>query len=210
MGAYVDNILADTLRRLGAHYLPKKDEKYRLWASEEDFFNVLEEWGVQNPQNFWKVFDEIDFKFRKELINKNQVFLYDDVYSTLKNIYNQNKKMAMVSNAAYYIVNYILERFKITEYFLETFCLGYYDNDQELAKPSPKGILTVLDKLKFNPKNSKAVYIGDSRLDIIAAKKANINSCLIRREITSRNRDYNKWEIQPDFIIEGLNEIFLF
>ena len=34
-----------------------------------------------------------------------------------------------------------------------------------------------------------------------------ITDYLIRREITSRNKQYKKWEIQPDFVIEGLNEL---
>ena len=71
MGVYVDQILTDTLKRLDASYFPIKNEKYRLWASEEEFFNALNEWGVKEPQNFWKVFDEIDLKWRKELIEKN-------------------------------------------------------------------------------------------------------------------------------------------
>jgi len=209
IGIYVDQLLAKTLEILGARNLPKKDEKYRLWASKEEFYDVLEEWGVKNSRDFWKVFDETDFKWRKKLIEKKQVFLYKDVYSSLEEIYyhKDSKKIALVSNTAYYIVEYILDTFGIAKYFHETFSLGNYENDQELAKPSPKGILKILEKLKYDPRESTAVFVGDSRLDIIAAKKAKINACLIRREINQRNMHYKKWNIPPDLVIEGLNEL---
>jgi len=209
IGAYVDQILIETFTRLEASNPPKKNEKYKLWSPEEDFFDVLEEWGVKNPQNFWMVFDEIDFKRRKKLIEKNQVFLYKDVYNILERIHHQkyNKKLAIVSNTAYYIVEFILKKFNITKFFHETFSLGYYNNDQKLAKPSPKGVLTILDKFKYDPKESKAILVGDSKFDIIAAKKAGIYACLIRREINARNKQYKKWKIQPDFVIEGLDEL---
>ena len=206
---YVNKILEKTFTKLEATNPPQKNEKYRLWSPVENFFDVLEEWGVKNPQNFWKVFDEIDFKWRKKLIEKNQIFLYNDVYSTLEKIYqHKENKLALISNAAYYIVGFILNKFNITQFFHEIFSLGYYQNDQELAKPSPKGILTILDKFKYNTKESKAILIGDSQYDIIAAKKASIYACLIRREINPRNKQYKKWNVQPDFIIEGLNELF--
>ncbi len=209
IGAYVDQILIETFIRLEASNPPKKNEKYKLWSPEEDFFDVLEEWGVKNPQNFWKVFDEIDFKLRKKLIENEQAFLYKDVYNILEKIYHHkyNKKLAIVSNTAYYIVEFILKKFGIINFFHETFSLGYYNNDQELAKPSPKGVLTILDKFKYDPKESKAILVGDSKFDIIAAKKADIYACLIRREINNQNKNYNKWDIQPDFVIKGLDEL---
>ncbi|MFX1419989.1 MAG: HAD family hydrolase [Promethearchaeota archaeon] len=208
--AYAEEILMETLNRLEAKYPPIGNEKFKLWSSEQGYLNVLEEWGVEEPQNFWKFFDEIDFKKRKILIKKKKVFLYQDVQYVLKKIYHHkdNKKLAVVTNTAYYICKYILNKFNISKFFHETFSLGYYDNDQELAKPSPKGILTILDKFKYNPNESNAILIGDSKLDIIAAKKANIYACLMRREINPRNRQYKEWHIQPDFVIDGLNELF--
>ena len=142
-------------------------------------------------------------------MKKKQVFLYQDAKNSLEKIYHHKvkRKLAIVTNTAYYICEYILNKFNISKYFHEIFSLGYYDNDQELAKPSPKGVLTILDKFKYNPKESKAILVGDSKLDIIAAKKANIYACLIRRDIDARNKDYSEWNIQPDFIIEGLDEL---
>ena len=209
IGAYADQILGETLERLKANYPQNRNERYKLWLSDENFFNVLQEWDVKNPQNFWKVYDEIDFEKRKILIEKNKVYLYKDVTTVLKKIYHDkdNKKLAIISNAAYYIVEYVLEKFNIDKYFHESFGLGYYDNDQELAKPSPKGVLKILKKFNYDPKESKAILVGDSMFDVIAAKKANIYACLIRRDVNTPKRHYKQRDIKPDFIIESLEEL---
>jgi len=206
---YVDQILLETFKRLNASNPPKGDEKFKLWSPEEDFFELLEKWGVINPQDFWKVYDEIDFEKRKILIEQNRIYLYKDVKNVLEKIYNHkdNKKLAIISNAAYYIVEYVINKFKISHYFHEKFSLGYYKNDQELAKPSPKGILTILRRLNYNSKKSEAILVGDSMFDVIAAKKANIYACLIRRDIDDPKRQYRQWDIKPDFIIETLDEL---
>ncbi|MEE9379555.1 MAG: HAD family hydrolase [Candidatus Lokiarchaeia archaeon] len=209
IGPYADQILRETLERLKAKYPQNRNERYKLWLSEENFFDVLQEWDVKNPQDFWKVYDKIDFEKRKILIEKNKINLYRDVKIVLEKIYNHkdNKKLAIISNAAYYIVEYVLEKFNISHYFHESFGLGYYDNDQELAKPSPKGVLKILKKFNYDPKESKAILVGDSMLDVIAAKKANIYSCLIRRDINSPKRHDKQRDIKPDFIIERLEEL---
>lgn len=209
IGAYADQILGETLERLKANYPQNRNERYKLWLSDENFFNVLQEWDVKDPQDFWKVYDEIDFEKRKILIEKNKVYLYKDVTTVLKKIYHDkdNKKLAIISNAAYYIVEYVLEKFNIDKYFHESFGLGYYDNDQELAKPSPKGVLKILKKFNYDPKESKAILVGDSMFDVIAAKKANIYACLIRRDVNTPKRHYKQRDIKPDFIIESLEEL---
>ena len=84
IGVYVDQILKETFRRLEASNPPKGNEKYKLWSPEVDFFDVLKEWGVTEPQNFWKFFDEIDFDKRKILITKKEAFLYISILHVLQ------------------------------------------------------------------------------------------------------------------------------
>ena len=112
----------------------------------------------------------------------------------------------MVSNTADYIVDYFLNKFEFSHFFDEILGLGF-NKDQSIAKPSPKGILSVLKKLNYKPEKSKAIMVGDSRVDIFAAKRANITACLLKRDINKYpNRD--DWEAHPDFEIENLEEIF--
>lgn len=206
---YAEQILMETLDRLKAKYPPIRNERFKLWSSEKSYLNVLEEWGVEEPHHFWKFFDEIDFNKRKILIKEKKAFLYQDVKYVLERLYHHkdSKKLAIVTNTAHYICEYIIDKFNIGKYFHETFSLGYYNNDQELAKPSPNGILAILDKFDYDPIKSKAILVGDSKLDIIAAKKANISACLIIRNKDTLTKHYKKWAIQPDFVIEELKEL---
>jgi phosphoglycolate phosphatase-like HAD superfamily hydrolase len=85
-----------------------------------------------------------------------------------------------------------------------------FKNDQEFAKPSPNGIFSILKKFHFDHKIHKALMIGDSISDIVAAKKANISACLIKRDVLRIQKDTNEWEFQPDYIIDRLDKILEF
>ena len=204
-GAYADEILGEVLKRLNIIKAPDRDERKNLWLNIKNYLNVLDKWGASNPKNFWKFYDEIDFEKRKILLAKKELSLFDDVIGTLEKISNhvEYKKLAIVTNTIDDIVNYFLNTFNISSYFHEVFSLGF-KNDQSLAKPSPDGILTILKKFNYNSKVNKAMMIGDSIFDIMAAKKAKISACLIRRDI---EKNYKEWEIQPDYVIKGLNEL---
>ncbi|MHA1293963.1 MAG: HAD family hydrolase [Promethearchaeota archaeon] len=204
---YFDDVLVKTLKTLSTKDIPERQKRNNFWSSGENFINLLTEWGVKDVDKFWKYFDEIDFKKRKELTLKNKIFFYEDVYPVLDKINEKNKKLALVSNTANYIVDYMLKIFKVNHYFNEIFALGF-NKDIEFAKPSPKGILIVLKRMNYNPKKSNAIMIGDSSADIIAAKRAKITSCLIRRDLKKYSNGFDGWEHQPDFIIEKLDDLF--
>jgi len=205
IGAYADEILVEVLKRLNIINPPDRVERKNLWLNKENYLNVLDTWGAANPTDFWKFYDEIDFEKRKILLAKKELSLFDDVIEPLEKIFNHvdYKKLAIVTNTIDVIVNYILNTFNISGYFQDVFSLGS-ENDQSYAKPSPNGILTILKKFNYNSKVNKAIMIGDSIFDIMAAKKAKISACLIRRNI---EKSYKDWEIQPDYVIKGLNEL---
>ena len=203
---YFDNVLFETIKRLTKAQLPSRKERDKFWLSGEKYIDMLENWGLNDINHFWKHFDEIDFELRKLLLKQDELSLYHDVNDVLNRLKNADKKIAIISNAADYIVDYIVQKFQILDIFDDIFGLGF-DKDQEIAKPSPFGILKVLKKLNFNPDNSKAIMIGDSRLDIYAAKRANIIACLIKRELNKYPDGYEKWEYKPDFEIKHLDEL---
>jgi len=203
---YFDNILRETLEKLSTNNSkPNRKERDLFWTSGEKYLDLLEKWGTKDSANFWKSFDEIDFKHRKNLLRNGEIYLYDDVITVLDQIKNLNKKMGLISNTADYIVNFFLKKFKLSYYFQETLGLDN-EKDQSMAKPSPNGILHILKSLKYNPKHSKAIMIGDSHVDIFAAKRAKITACLLKRD---ENKYLNKenWESLPDYEIRTLNEL---
>jgi len=204
---YFDNILVETIKILSADPIPNRQERNKFWYSGEKYIGILKKWGLADLNHFWKHFDEIDFEHRKELFNKDELKLFNDVKNVLNELINAGKKLAIVSNSADYIIEYILINFYIKDFFHEILGLGF-DKDQEIAKPSPAGILSVLKKLNYNSNDSEAIMIGDSILDVFAAKRAGITACLIKRDYKKYPKGYSDWKYQPDFIIESLDEIF--
>ncbi len=66
----------------------------------------------------------------------------------------------------------ILDNFKITSFF--EIITGR--ENVENPKPHPEPILTTLEQMNFDEDIHEAWMIGDTKLDLIAARDANINS----------------------------------
>jgi phosphoglycolate phosphatase-like HAD superfamily hydrolase len=64
--------------------------------------------------------------------------------------------------------------------------------------------------MDYSNGNKKAIMIGDSIVDVFAAKRANIDACLLTRNLNKYPDGYDKWEYKPDFVINNLDEIILF
>jgi HAD superfamily hydrolase (TIGR01549 family) len=207
IGTYADQILVNTLIKLGVNRIPNKIDRRELWFSGGNFQHVLKKWGILESIDFWKYFDKTDFENRKILLKNKEISLYNDVKTVLEKISNhkERKKLAICTNTADYIVDYFLNYFKIHHYFHQVFSMG--NNNQDFAKPSPKGILTILKKSDFDPHTNSAIMIGDSINDIKAAKAANISSCLINHHKKNENRIFKNWKIQPDYIIKNLSDL---
>ena len=208
IGAYADQILVKTLNVLKAPKIPNKDERYKFWSAGDNYIELLHTWGVSKAQKFWEQYDKVDFKQRKALFNRKEIALYDDVKIILERIYNHKdgKKIAIVTNTANYVVDYILKKFDIAPFFQDIFSMGFKD-DQKSAKPSPRGIFSILESFHYDPDVHKALMIGDTKSDIIAAKKANIFACLIKRDKMRYEKGFNSWKFQPNYIIERLDDL---
>jgi HAD superfamily hydrolase (TIGR01549 family) len=204
---YFDDVLVGTLNKFSLKKIPDFNERNKLWKAGEEYLNILKKWGITDSENFWKYFDEIDYIKRKKLIKGDKLNFFPDVLDVLNKLNSANKKMAIISNTADYIIEYVLNKLNYESFFHETFGLGY-DKNQSIAKPSPEGIKLVLKKLEIDPKSSNAIMIGDSIVDILAAKRANIQACLIRRNLDKYPEGYDKWEYPPDYIIEKLDDLF--
>ncbi len=206
---YFDKVLSETIKKLSRENVPSREERNKFWLSGSDYVKLLRNWGVRDQELFWSHFDEIDFNLRKKYIAREKIHLYDDVVNVLKNLKEKsNKKLAIVSNTADYIVDYVLEEFNLNPFFEVVFGLGS-EKTQDMAKPSPEGINFVLNTLSYTNGNKKAIMIGDSIVDVFAAKRANIDACLLTRNLNKYPEGYDKWEYKPDFVIKNLDEIIL-
>jgi HAD superfamily hydrolase (TIGR01549 family) len=206
---YFDMILSNTINKLSEKKIPSREERNKFWLSGSDYVKLLRNWGIHDYEKFWEYFDSIDFTYRKEYIPEGKMKLYEDVELVLKKLNEkEDNRLAIVSNTAEYIVDFILDKFRINHFFDIVFALSS-ENEQEMAKPSPAGIHYVLKNMNFNNKDSDAIMVGDSIVDIFAAKRAGIDSCLLTRNLNKYPEGYDKWEYKPDYIITNLDELLL-
>jgi phosphoglycolate phosphatase len=93
---------------------------------------------------------------------------YEGILEMLKNLKENNIKIAVVSNKA--------------DFAVQELCARYFDNMFDIVmgekkginkKPSPDEVNKVLEILNEDKKNT--VYIGDSEVDIQTSKNANVN-----------------------------------
>ncbi len=95
-------------------------------------------------------------------------------------------KKAIVSNISKDVLRDALERFHIGSCF--EVVIGR--RDVPLLKPSPAGIFKAIESLKTNKKD--VLFVGDSRSDVKACKKAGIKIAVLEGEnkLSELNADY--------------------
>lgn len=118
--------------------------------------------GRNNPE-----FNSIlaDFKQYYELNSKNKTFPYDGILELLKKLKETGYKIGVVSNKLHSATNVLCEY-----YFgnLIDCCMG--DDGITPKKPAPDSVLNIIKMLNCK----KAIYVGDSDVDICTAKNAGI------------------------------------
>ena len=96
---------------------------------------------------------------------------YDGVLDMLRALQSQGYILGVVtgkSREAWRITSTRMEE----DAFDEFFDVVLTDDDVQLPKPSPEGLLLALDTLDFQP--DQAIYIGDSQRDYEAAEEAGL------------------------------------
>ena len=121
---------------------------------------------------------------------------YNSVIDVLK--YFKNKKLAVATNKPRNLTEKILDGLNITDYFKKVVGGDGVRN----KKPAPEAIEIILKELKASPKNT--VFVGDSKIDIEAGKKAGVVT--IGAAYGFRGRQELE-EAGADVIIEDIKEL---
>lgn len=93
---------------------------------------------------------------------------YDGIMGLLENLKKQGVKLAVVSNKADYAVKALCE-----QYFAGIFDEAVGERVGIARKPAPDTVNEVIKNLKIE--KSKAVYIGDSEVDVQTARNAELD-----------------------------------
>ncbi len=143
--------------------------------------------------NALKIF--LDY-YAKHLAVKTK--MYEGVESTLKDLHNNNFRLAIVTNKPYDFVEPILNQLNILSLF-EIFIGG---DSLDVKKPDPAPLEYVANKLDVDINN--CMMVGDSKNDILAAKACNMDSIAV-------TYGYNYGEdiaiYKPTFKVDNFSDI---
>lgn len=106
----------------------------------------------------------------------SEVALYDSAAELLTTLHRAGRKLALVTSTGPDSLEMSMGRHNIGELF-DTIVTG---QDVSHTKPDPEGILLALDRLHVEP--TRAIMLGDTRNDILAAHNAGIDSALFYPE----------------------------
>lgn len=120
--------------------------------------------------------------------------LFDDTILTLEKLKNDGFKLIVVSDADPDVLDSELSSFEIYKYFDHILISGQV----EAYKPSDKMVRAILDVCDVP--RSGIIFVGDTEVDILTARKMHVTSVLIKR-----NGDFR---LDADYYITGLKEIF--
>jgi len=151
--------------------------------------------GRNNP-NFENCLSEYKDYYRDNMQNKTAP--YDGIIELLKELRKKNYKLAIVSNKFDKAAKELN-----TKYFGGCIDVAIGESGNIKKKPAPDGVFKALKELNSTPK--KAVYVGDSEVDVKTAQ----NAGLICIGVTWGFRDRKVLEkMGADFIIDKPEELF--
>jgi phosphoglycolate phosphatase len=140
-------------------------------------------------------------RFYLEIMNSVQIF--HDVERTLQALLDMKIELAIVSHSPRGIIERVIEQFELGRYFKRNSVFGL--GDYKRQKPHPESIELALNRLGYSAE--QAIYIGDMREDIIAARKAKVISIAISRANDSYHVEQHLRQENPDFLIRDLREV---
>lgn len=111
------------------------------------------------------------YKDRYRQISKAQTTLLENAKQSLDEA-QQFARLGIVTTKTTKYTIPLLEHMDIFDYF-ETI-IGYQEVQNH--KPHPEPILTAMNNMNINSKDFDVWMIGDTKLDLIAAREANVNS----------------------------------
>lgn len=103
-----------------------------------------------------------------ELLKKQPVAMFPDVPEMLTFLSEQNTFLGIVTSRTYEELEEISDLMKILPIFSSVITSDLVKQ----PKPNPESILTILKKFQLDPKET--VYVGDSKVDMLAAKSSGV------------------------------------
>ena len=181
-----------------------------LRGREGDLYYILSTFGEPLVKSLKKTFPEVStersMKIYRDWQSKrflDMIELFPGTEEMLAEIRKRGYKTGIATSRLRESLELALEKFDLTKYFDAIVSI----EDIENPKPAPDTILKALEKLDAKPEN--AIMVGDSILDILCAKNADVASVLVSWSATLSEKakeDFAEGE-RPDYIIQQPGEL---
>ena len=129
---------------------------------------------------------------------KEEASIFEGVEELIKMLHGKHKKLAILTNNKNTHAEEVLKRFDLDKYF--NLIIGF--NEVSEVKPSPEGILKILETWKV--KDSDVVFIGDMVTDILAGQAANVKTISIASGLAKKETLLEK---KPDYLVNNTEEL---
>jgi phosphoglycolate phosphatase len=151
--------------------------------------------GAGDPQKIQEAYEIFKAYYRVHSADETQA--YPGAFELLDFLKKKNVKMGIVSNKPQEFTDFVLKKLNLAPYFGIAFGPEATPN----RKPHPEPLLTALKQLGVSP--SEAVMIGDSTVDIQAARAAHLKVGVLTHGYSQRE-DLNA--LDPDWMVDSLLE----
>jgi HAD superfamily hydrolase (TIGR01549 family) len=186
------NVYNKIFEKLGTKQLTREEF---LKMQSPNWYEFYAEVGL--PTALWK---EVDGEWMR-LYQEERPSLHEDALICLGSLKDAGFRLALVSNGSRARVEQELTKFKLLPYF-EVILFG---EKKEELKPSPVMLDRALGLMDLEPQD--VVYVGDSPVDIQAAKSASVPSIAIARGPIQAGRLLRE---NPEYVFGGLRDMVKF
>jgi phosphoglycolate phosphatase len=165
----LDGVILDSKKNMSLSWNTVK-KKYKLNISFSryqkyvglPFYTILQNLNI-SKKNYYKI--KNDYTKFSAYHFKKEIKLFPKINYILT-ILKKNYKIALFTSKSDLTTKLVLKNINIKFDYLIT------GNHVKKGKPNPEGVNKILKKLNTNKKN--AFYVGDTKFDLIAAKKAKV------------------------------------
>ncbi|KTG30543.1 HAD family hydrolase [Haloferax profundi] len=144
---------------------------------------------------FWPRHETHAAEIQLECLENGTKPLYDDVRA----LDELDRPLGLVSNNQHATIQHILDVYDMADHFEVAYGRDPTVEGARVKKPNPHYIERAMDRLGVE----RALYVGDSNVDVVAANRAGIDSAFVRRP----HRDGYTLAAEPTYELDSLDEL---
>lgn len=185
-------IIASFMHTLNKHCPGKYTEKDVLAIMGEPLIDQMRRFDPEQAEEMVKT-----YHIHNEANHDQYVKEFPYVKEVVEKLHQNGVKIGIVSNKRRLVVNMGLRLFDLEKYMDTVVCV----EDAPKAKPEPDLIYTALNRLEAKPE--EALMVGDSRYDMIAARRAGVSAVAVGWSL--HHEELRQYE--PDYFLNDMRDL---